>query len=67
MAWGSLGIVLCVGMVIAILGRYLYIKRKKINYFLADAKAPAKPKISNTDGVNLTEEVEMTSVRGVTG
>ena len=46
-AWGILGIVLCVGMVLIAGGRYIYIKRKKIHYFLADAKKPDKPKRSN--------------------
>ena len=42
-AWGAMGIGLIVLILCAILGRYLYVKRKKINYFLADAKKPAKP------------------------
>ena len=65
-AWGTLGIVLCVGMVLIVGGRYLHIKCKKINYFLADAKAPAKPKRSKIEPINLTEEAEMTPIRGAT-
>ena len=57
-AWGSLGIIFCVGLALIVGGRYLYIKRKKIHYFLADAKAPAKPKRSGIEH----EDVEMTSV-----
>ena len=39
---------------------------KMINYFLADAKAPAKPKRSKIEPINLTEEAEMTPIRGAT-
>ena len=60
-AWGTLGIVLCVGMVLILGGRYIYIKRKKIHYFLADAKPPpVKPPRTGTSHDRLTEEVETT-------
>ena len=60
-AWGALGSVLCVGMVLILGGRYVYMKRKKIHYFLADAKAsPVKPPRAGTSQDRLTEEIEMT-------
>ena len=60
-AWGALGIVLYVGMVLILGGRYIYIKRKKIHYFLADAKSsPVKPPRAGTSQDRLTEEIEMT-------
>ena len=51
------------GMVLIVGGRYIYIKRKKIHYFLADAKKPDKPKRSNLiEHVSLTENIEMGEV-----
>ena len=59
-AWGSLGIVCCVGLVLIVGGRYAYLKRKKIRYFLDDAKKPVKPPRSGISQDRLTEEIEMT-------
>ena len=56
-AWGSLGIVFCVGLVLIMGGRYLYIKRKKIHYFL-DAKAPEKSKRKPVKHIELRSNVE---------
>ena len=58
-AWGSLGIVCCVGLVLIVGGRYAYLKRKKIRYFLDDVKKPVKPPRSGTSHEKLTEEIEM--------
>ena len=62
-AWGAMGIALIVLILGSIVGRYIYAKRKKINYFLADAKQPAKPPragISHAKPTEETEEIETT-------
>ena len=59
-AWGAMGIACIILILGAVLGRYIYVKRKKINYFLADAKQPAKPPRTGISHAKLTEETEET-------